>query len=101
MNSKVNTASRIETTGLPGRIHASQAFADAVIAKGKGEWLTEREDKVFAKGKGEMTTYFVTIPSGTSKSTTSTIVSSNVSGSFGDPSGSRLEEEKALQHVDC
>lgn len=49
----------MESNGVNGRIHCSQATADALIAKGKGHWLTPREDKIVAKGKGEMQTYFV------------------------------------------
>ena len=55
----VNTAARMESNGVRGRIQVSQATADALIAKGKSHWLTPREDKVVAKGKGEMQTYFV------------------------------------------
>jgi class 3 adenylate cyclase len=55
----VNTAARMESNGVRGRIHVSQATANALIAKGKSHWLTAREDKVIAKGKGEMQTYFV------------------------------------------
>lgn len=49
----------METCGVKGKIHCSQETADALIATGKGSWLTERPDKIVAKGKGEMTTYFV------------------------------------------
>eukprot|EP00538_Stauroneis_constricta_P006255 CAMPEP_0119548160 /NCGR_PEP_ID=MMETSP1352-20130426/2143_1 /TAXON_ID=265584 /ORGANISM="Stauroneis constricta, Strain CCMP1120" /LENGTH=768 /DNA_ID=CAMNT_0007593349 /DNA_START=72 /DNA_END=2378 /DNA_ORIENTATION=+ len=55
----VNTASRMESTGTPGRIQVSQATADYLILAGRGKWLTPREDKVFAKGKGEMQTYWI------------------------------------------
>jgi class 3 adenylate cyclase len=55
----VNTAARMESNGVRGRIHVSQATADALIIKGKSHWLINREDKVVAKGKGEMQTYFI------------------------------------------
>jgi class 3 adenylate cyclase len=51
----VNTAVR----DVGGRIHVSQATANALIAKGKSRWLIPREDKIVAKGKAEMQTYFV------------------------------------------
>ncbi|CAB9519856.1 Receptor-type guanylate cyclase gcy [Seminavis robusta] len=51
----VNTASRMESNGVKGRIHVSEACADLLPTK----WLTRREDKVVAKGKGEMQTYWV------------------------------------------
>ncbi|CAB9501980.1 Receptor-type guanylate cyclase gcy [Seminavis robusta] len=56
----VNTASRMESNGVKGRIHVSQSTADSLIAQNKGDWLSERPDKITAKGKGVMTTYFVT-----------------------------------------
>ena len=49
----------MESNGLKGKIHCSEATANALIAKGKESWLIAREDKVHAKGKGEMQTYFV------------------------------------------
>ena len=55
----VNTASRMETTGQPGRIHASQTTADELISSGKGDWLEAREEEIVAKGKGKMQTYWV------------------------------------------
>ena len=55
----VNTASRMESLGLPGVIHASEETAKILIDAGKGSWLTEREGGVEAKGKGVLRTFFV------------------------------------------
>lgn len=55
----VNTASRMESTGMPGRIQISQTTADELLSRGKGHWLTAREDTVDVKGKGKMQTYYV------------------------------------------
>ncbi|XP_033632525.1 receptor-type guanylate cyclase daf-11-like [Asterias rubens] len=54
----INTASRMESTGEPGKIHISEAMRDALIRCG------ERFDIVLngtlnIKGKGEMITYFL------------------------------------------
>ena len=55
----MNTAARIESTGVKGRIQLSQETADLLIAAGKSEWITPRDTKVHAKGKGEMQTYWL------------------------------------------
>jgi class 3 adenylate cyclase len=60
----VNTAARMESNGTRGRIHVSQSTADALIAAGKDQWVTPREDKIVAKGKGEMQTYWAQIKTG-------------------------------------
>jgi Adenylate and Guanylate cyclase catalytic domain len=57
----MNTASRMESTGVKDKIQISQETADLLIAAGKVHWLTQREDKVVAKGKGEVETYWVCI----------------------------------------
>jgi class 3 adenylate cyclase len=57
----VNTAARMESTGMPGKIQCSQATADLLLLAGKGEWLIAREGLVEAKGKGEMQTYWIKI----------------------------------------
>lgn len=58
----------MESNGVGGKIHCSQATADLLIEAGKGAWLTKREDRIVAKGKGEMTTFWVTINSKTESS---------------------------------
>ena len=75
----VNTASRMESNGSKGRIHCSQATADALIVGGKGHWLTAREEKIMVKGKGEMQTYWILGSDGTKTSTTYSSMSSNKS----------------------
>lgn len=66
----VNTAARMESTGVPGRIQVSQATADLLVVAGKGEWIKAREGLVNAKGKGEMQTYWLhdSVRSGTNRS---------------------------------
>ena len=57
--SQMNTASRMESNGQPGKIQCSQETADLLIAAGKQHWLTPREDKIIAKGKGELQTFWI------------------------------------------
>jgi class 3 adenylate cyclase len=77
----VNTAARMESTGMPGKIQCSQATADLLLLAGKSDWIKAREGLVQAKGKGEMQTYWIEIApayqrSKTAKSTASTPQSS-------------------------
>lgn len=72
----VNTASRMESNSLAGRIHVSQSTALALTARGKGHWVSPRKDKIVAKGKGEMQTYWVQIKSGGSSTATLSVSSS-------------------------
>jgi hypothetical protein len=63
----VNTAARMESTGIVNRIHVSQATADLLIKGNKGHWVEARKDKVEAKGKGFLQTFWVE-PGGKSNS---------------------------------
>ncbi|MBP0002383.1 MAG: response regulator [Cyanobacteria bacterium SBC] len=51
----VNTASRMESNGVPGRIQVSKAVRDRLHERFKFEWRGE----IPVKGKGTMTTYFL------------------------------------------
>ena len=51
----VNTASRMESNGLPGRIHVSEATHDLLRAR----YRFESRGTIEVKGKGEMKTYFL------------------------------------------
>lgn len=55
----VNTAARMESTGLRNKIHISQETADLLREAGKGHWVEERGDLVVAKGKGALQTYWL------------------------------------------
>jgi hypothetical protein len=55
----VNTAARMESTGIRGRIQLSQSTCDLIIAAGKERWIFPREETVVAKGKGTMQTYWL------------------------------------------
>ena len=51
----VNTASRMESHGVPGRIHISKTTESEVA----GRFDIERRGEITVKGKGSMETYFV------------------------------------------
>jgi len=53
----VNTASRLEATGVPGHIHISEATMNSIINKDRFEF--EPRGQIYLKGKGEMQTLFV------------------------------------------
>lgn len=55
----VNTASRMESNSVAGRIQCSESTAKLLMEGGKGEWLSEREGGVEAKGKGRLRTWWV------------------------------------------
>jgi len=55
----MNTASRMESTGIRNRIQVSQKTADLLVAAGKERYLMPRSDTVHAKGKGAMQTYWI------------------------------------------
>lgn len=57
----MNTASRMESTGIKGRIQLSQETAECLSRDGKASWFSPRELKIFAKGKGELQTYWLTL----------------------------------------
>jgi len=54
----VNTAARMQTSGLLNKIHISEETAELLREADKHHWVKLREDKVQLKGKGEMQTYW-------------------------------------------
>jgi Adenylate and Guanylate cyclase catalytic domain len=67
----VNTASRMESNGIPNKIHISPEVARVLDESGKGHWITLRDTLVQAKGKGAIQTYWVE-PGGKGSSTETT-----------------------------
>lgn len=67
----MNTAARIESTGLRNRIHLSSNTAEILKASGKDHWIFLREESVFAKGKGTLTTYWLDVKGEQEAKTTS------------------------------
>lgn len=65
----------MESHGLKGRIHVSEATAEELRSSTKdgerGDWLQTRLDTIHAKGKGDMRTYWVTVPGRGTKTGTS------------------------------
>ena len=55
----VNTAARMESTGMRGRIQLSESTAMLLKAKGKSHWIKEREELVDAKGKGQLRSFWL------------------------------------------
>lgn len=55
----VNTASRMESNGLPNQIQCSQQTADLLISANKQNWIHPRKEMVHAKGKGLIQTYWI------------------------------------------
>jgi Adenylate and Guanylate cyclase catalytic domain/3'5'-cyclic nucleotide phosphodiesterase len=55
----MNTAARMEQSGVKNRIQVTEDTHKQLCAHGKSRWLVLREDKVSPKGKGEMITYWL------------------------------------------
>jgi class 3 adenylate cyclase len=70
----VNTAARMESTGVPGRIQVSTTTAGLIIAGGNTDWVRQREDEVEAKGKGKLRTYWLQ-PKVVAHSSTGSVIS--------------------------
>jgi class 3 adenylate cyclase len=48
----MNTAARMEQSGIKNKIQLSQETADLLTAAGKGRWFIPRQNTVTPKGKG-------------------------------------------------
>lgn len=57
----VNTAARMESTGMRGRIQVSAVSAHLLKKAGNEAWLTPRDDTVNIKGKGVVNTYWLAL----------------------------------------
>jgi 3'5'-cyclic nucleotide phosphodiesterase/Adenylate and Guanylate cyclase catalytic domain len=57
----INTAARMESNSIRGRIQVSEQTADLLFAASKDNWLIKRDGKIDAKGKGKLQTYWLDI----------------------------------------
>jgi hypothetical protein len=55
----VNTAARMESTGVPNKIHLSQETAEILGSIGKGHLVQPWETLIEAKGKGQLQTFWL------------------------------------------
>lgn len=55
----MNTASRMESTGVPTKVQISEQTAELLIKAGKSSWFVPREEKITAKGKGLLQTHWL------------------------------------------
>ena len=67
----VNTAARMESTGMPRKIQVSEATATELEESGHGDWIRPRAETVQAKGKGTLQTYWLELRAVLDRSTTS------------------------------
>lgn len=54
----INTASRMESTGVGGKIQVSAETAELIRYDRKERWLVKRDGMMSAKGKGDLQTYW-------------------------------------------
>ena len=54
----INTASRMESTSVGGKIQVSAETAELIKLDMRGKWLVKRDGMITAKGKGELQTYW-------------------------------------------
>lgn len=88
----MNTASRMESTGLPGRVQVSAETVELLKAAGHDGWVKPRDKLVAAKGKGELQTYWLNVTNLASGSTGSTNSLGELSSSVSDDKILRLVE---------
>ena len=91
----VNTAARMESSGLPNMIQVSQTTADLLISASKEHWIKPRDEQIYAKGKGQMTTYWLSVGNDRSCSKRSTSSRSQASKE-NDSTSSIVFDEKTV-----
>jgi uncharacterized protein (DUF2267 family) len=74
----MNTAARMESTGVPDRIQLSMQTAELLQAEGKPHWILPRDDPVMVKGKGTLQTFWLNTEHNTNRSRTVSSAQSHV-----------------------
>jgi Adenylate and Guanylate cyclase catalytic domain len=88
----VNTASRMESTGIQDRVHVSSTTAELLIDAGKASWLKQREDAVHAKGKGALVTYWAHPEKSNGPSNSGSSASGREEQPFSSPSAPKVNQ---------
>jgi Adenylate and Guanylate cyclase catalytic domain len=91
----INTAARMESNSLKGRIQISEQTADLIMAANLEHWLQKREGKIEAKGKGTLQTYWLVI---STKNKTGSISMSSSSDECNATHGNCSVSTKILSH---
>jgi len=86
----VNTAARMESTGVRNKIQCSKSTFEAISIAGKQDWARARSDMVQAKGKGEMQTWWLTPKSRNSSASVASSQMSNENASTTDSESIRM-----------
>lgn len=94
----MNTASRMESTGMKNKVHLSSDSAEQLMKSGYGHWITKRQDLVHVKGKGDMQTYWLLLGS-SSMSDASSVMSDDNSAMGALIRAPRLKSKKKKQAI--
>lgn len=79
----MNTAARMESTGITDMVQVSQETAELLAEANKGHWCEPRREEVEAKGKGSLKTFFLKLPAlGHSRSVASVSDTESVRSGF-------------------
>lgn len=70
----VNTAARIESHGLAGRVHLSEQTAAEIQTSGRPDMVIPREDKIEAKGKGFLSTFWLKLDNSVPNTSLRTVI---------------------------
>ena len=92
----VNTAARMESTGVMNKIQVSATTAELLKQAGKQHWTRARDDSVHAKGKGVLSTYWLDFASKKSRDSVSNMSASDAS-SHSARAMQEIEEKKQMK----
>jgi Adenylate and Guanylate cyclase catalytic domain/3'5'-cyclic nucleotide phosphodiesterase len=98
----MNTAARMESTGVPGRIQMSKQTAEILEEQGKCHWILARKDPVPVKGKGTLQTFWLNMEHHGSRGQTGSSEHSTTSGHCLDeeiPGLATAHERAPIQHL--
>ena len=97
----MNTAARLESTGMPGLIHLSDETANLLAAAGKSHWTKPRSTMVDLKGKGSIQSYWLNVKAEDGCSTESGDSDLTSSHNGGEQSAADAKRDRLIEwHVE-